>query len=58
MCRHSEDMYGHFEEAVESVLEQTYDDIELVLISDEMRQFINECRRTMATDRIRPSYWI
>ena len=34
ICTYSEDIYEHFEEAVESVLEQTYDDVELVLVSD------------------------
>lgn len=34
ICTYSEDLYEHFQEAVESVLEQTYDDIELVLVSD------------------------
>ena len=34
ICTYSEDIYEHFEEAVESVLAQTYDDVELVLVSD------------------------
>lgn len=34
ICTYSEDMYDHFREAVESILDQTYDDIELVLVSD------------------------
>lgn len=34
VCTYSEDMYEHFQEAVESILSQTYDDIELVLVSD------------------------
>jgi glycosyltransferase involved in cell wall biosynthesis len=34
ICTYSEDVYDDFQEAVESILEQTYDHIELVLISD------------------------
>ena len=34
ICTYSEDMYEHFQEAVESVLDQSYDDVEAVLISD------------------------
>jgi len=34
VCTYSLDMYEHFRECVESVLEQTYDDVELVLVSD------------------------
>jgi len=34
VCTYSEDMYEHFQEAVESVLDQTYNDIEVVLVSD------------------------
>lgn len=34
ICTYTEDMYEHFREAVESVLDQTYDDVELVLVSD------------------------
>jgi len=34
VCTYSEDIYEHFQEAVDSVLAQTYDDIELVLVSD------------------------
>ena len=34
ICTYSEDMYEHFQEAVESVLDQSYDDVEAVFISD------------------------
>jgi len=34
VCTYSEDIYDHFQETVDSVLAQTYDDIELVLVSD------------------------
>lgn len=34
ICTYTEDMYEHFEEAVESVLEQTYDDVEIVVVVD------------------------
>lgn len=34
VCTYSEDMYEHFQEAVESVQSQTYDNIELILIVD------------------------
>ena len=34
ICTYSLDMYSHFQEAVDSVLAQTYDNIELVLVSD------------------------
>ncbi|MFD1685873.1 glucosyl-dolichyl phosphate glucuronosyltransferase [Halobellus litoreus] len=34
ICSYTLDSYEHFEEAVESVLNQTYDDVELVLVSD------------------------
>jgi glycosyltransferase involved in cell wall biosynthesis len=34
ICTYSLDIYDHFDEAVESVLDQTYDDIELILVSD------------------------
>jgi len=34
ICTYSEEMYEHFREAVESILAQTYDDVELVLVSD------------------------
>jgi glycosyltransferase involved in cell wall biosynthesis len=34
ICTYTLDSYDHFEEAVESALSQTYDDIELVLVSD------------------------
>jgi glycosyltransferase involved in cell wall biosynthesis len=34
ICTYTEDMYGHFQEAVESILNQTYDNVEPVLISD------------------------
>ena len=34
VCTYSEDIYDHFQEAVESVLDQTYEDIEVVLVSD------------------------
>ena len=34
VCTYSEDVYEYFQEAVESILAQTYDNIELVLVSD------------------------
>jgi glycosyltransferase involved in cell wall biosynthesis len=34
ICTYTEEMYDHFQEAVESVRQQTYPDIELVLVSD------------------------
>jgi len=34
ICTYTLDIYDHFQEAVDSVLAQTYDDIELVLVSD------------------------
>lgn len=34
VCTYAEDVYDDFSEAVESVLKQTYDDIELVLVAD------------------------
>lgn len=34
ICTYSMDLYDDFQDAVESILEQTYDDIELVLVSD------------------------
>ena len=34
ICAYTEEMYDHFREAVESIFAQTYDDIELVLVSD------------------------
>ena len=34
VCTYTEDMYDHFCEAVDSVLNQTYDDIEVILVSD------------------------
>jgi glycosyltransferase involved in cell wall biosynthesis len=34
ICTYTEEMYDHFQEAVESIYAQTYDDIELVLVSD------------------------
>jgi glycosyltransferase involved in cell wall biosynthesis len=34
LCTYSSDMYGHFSEAAESVLAQTHDDVELVVIVD------------------------
>ena len=34
VCTYSEDIYDHFREAVDSVLGQTYGNIELVLVSD------------------------
>jgi len=34
ICTYSEEVYEYFQEAVESVLQQTYDNIELVLVSD------------------------
>ncbi|MFC6873767.1 glucosyl-dolichyl phosphate glucuronosyltransferase [Halobellus marinus] len=34
ICTYTEEMYDHFQEAVESIFAQTYDDIELVLVSD------------------------
>ncbi len=37
LCTHSLDRYDDFREAVESVFDQTYDDVELVLVSDGNR---------------------
>ena len=34
ICTYTEEMYEHFREAAESIQDQTYDDIELVLVSD------------------------
>ena len=34
VCSYTEEMYDNFQEAVESIFTQTYDDIELVLVSD------------------------
>ena len=34
ICTYSEDMYEHFEESLESIRNQTYDDIEIVIIVD------------------------
>ena len=34
LCTYAEDMYPHFSEAAESILSQTYDDVELVVIVD------------------------
>lgn len=34
ICTYSLDLYDHFRDAVESIVDQTYDDIELVLVSD------------------------
>lgn len=34
LCTHALDRYADFSEAAESVLDQTYDDVELVLVSD------------------------
>ena len=34
LCTYSMDMYEHFREAAESVLEQSYDDVELVVVVD------------------------
>lgn len=34
LCRYSQDMYGHFREAAESVFSQRYDDVELVILVD------------------------
>jgi glycosyltransferase involved in cell wall biosynthesis len=38
VCSHTLDRYGPFEEAVESVLSGSYDDVELVLVSDGNRE--------------------
>ena len=34
LCTYSPDMYDHFRDAAESVLEQSYDDVELVIVVD------------------------
>ncbi|TQQ80272.1 glucosyl-dolichyl phosphate glucuronosyltransferase [Halonotius roseus] len=34
LCTYTEDMYPHFTEAAESILSQTYDDVELIVIVD------------------------
>lgn len=34
ICTYTEELYGHLKEAAESIIEQTYEDIELVLVSD------------------------
>lgn len=34
ICTYTEDLYPHLKEAAESVLAQTYDDVEVVLVSD------------------------
>lgn len=34
ICTYSEDMYEHFEDSLESVQSQTYDDIEIVIVVD------------------------
>jgi glycosyltransferase involved in cell wall biosynthesis len=34
ICTYSEEVYSHFRESVESVLDQTYENIELILVSD------------------------
>ena len=34
ICTYTEEMYGHFREAVESVLDGTYDDVEVVVVVD------------------------
>jgi len=38
VCTYSMDVYDHFTEAVESVLAQTYDDLEVVLVVDGNRE--------------------
>ena len=44
ICTYTEEMYDHFQEAVESVLSQTYEDIELVLVSDGNQQLYDRIR--------------
>lgn len=34
LCTYSPDMYDHFQDAADSILEQTYDDVELVIVVD------------------------
>jgi glycosyltransferase involved in cell wall biosynthesis len=34
ICTYTHDMYEHFEESLESILEQTYDDIEIIVVVD------------------------
>jgi len=34
LCTYADDMYEHFTEAADSVLSQTYDDVELVVVVD------------------------
>lgn len=47
LCTYSLDMYGHFREAAQSILRQTYDDIELVVIVDGTPE---------VTDRVEDDY--
>ena len=42
ICTYSMDMYDEFQDAVESITEQTYDDIEIVLVSDGNTEVYNQ----------------
>ncbi|MGZ0745996.1 glucosyl-dolichyl phosphate glucuronosyltransferase [Haloparvum sp. AD34] len=44
LCTYSEDMYEHFREAAESVLEQTYDDVELMIVVDGNDELFEQVR--------------
>ncbi|WP_135535163.1 glucosyl-dolichyl phosphate glucuronosyltransferase [Halostella pelagica] len=47
LCTYSLDVYGHFREAADSILDQTYDDVELVIVVDGT---------TKVYDRVREDY--
>ena len=48
ICTYSEDIYEHFEEAVESVLAQTYDDVEVVIVIDGDRDLYDRAENRWA----------
>ncbi len=45
LCTYSMDMYNHFREAAESILSQTYNNIELVVVVDGNKEVFNNVKK-------------